>query len=93
MKHVSADYAAFMNKCLIFSNYFYPKFNLLELKKKLKNNLQFPFLHCFYSSFLICTCGRFFYLIIIIISLMMRKFLCVFGCLLHYRRQDQVDLH
>ena len=60
MKHVSADYAAFMNKCLIFSNYFYPKFNLLELKKKLKNNLQFPFLHCFYSSFLICTCGRFF---------------------------------
>ena len=33
MKHVSADYAAFMNKCLIFSNYFYPKFNLLELKK------------------------------------------------------------
>ena len=67
--------------CLIFSNCFNPKLILIKLKK-LNNKLHFPFSHCFLWIF---------FIIIISIVFMTRK--KIFGCLLHYGTQDEVDLY
>ena len=62
VRNVFADYTALMNKISVlfdFVKLFLFKIKFYWTKKNLKNNLHFPFLHCFYSSISIFKCGLF----------------------------------